>query len=114
LCKLLILLEFLPLYFSTEIGDNNSMEMRNEIKVGDVVKSLDFVSVNDCYYVGLVTDIFENEGRFRATTVKRVWDGSVVSKIETSETFESWLPGHQFFDDMAEEKGVGPRVQVVA
>ena len=92
----------------------DGMGSKQQVRIGDVVKSLDFVGVNNCFYVGLVTDIFENEGRFRATTVKRVWDGSVVSKIETSETFESWLPGHQFFDDMAEEKGVEPRVQVIA
>ena len=116
MCKLLILLEFLPLYFSTEIGDNNSMEMRNEIKVGDVVKSLDFVGVNNCYYVGLVTAVL-SDGTFRATTLKRVWQGELQgkpSKIKFTETFVAPLPGHHFFDDLAETKGREPRVQVVA
>jgi hypothetical protein len=106
----------LLLYFSTEIGDNNSMEMRNEIKVGDVVKSLDFVGVNDCFYVGLVTAVL-SDGTFRATTLKRVWQGELQgkpSKIKFTETFVAPLPGHHFFDDLAETKGREPRVQVVA
>ncbi len=112
MCKLLILLEFLPLYFSTEIGDNNSMEMRNEIKVGDVVKSLDFVGVNDCFYVGLVTEIL-NDGRFRAKAIKRVWKGE-ADKRPLADEFFAPLPGYDFFDDMAEWKDAAPRVQVVA
>ncbi len=112
MCKLLILLEFLPLYFSTEIGDNNSMEMRNEIKVGDVVKSLDFVGVNDCFYVGLVTEIL-NDGRFRAKAIKRVWKGE-ADKRPLADEFFAPLPGHDFFDDMAEWKNAAPRIQVVA
>ena len=112
MCKLLILLEFLPLYFSTEIGDNNSMEMRNEIKVGDVVKSLDFVGINDCFYVGLVTEIL-NDGRFRAKAIKRVWKGE-ADKRPLADEFFAPLPGYDFFDDMAEWKDAAPRVQVVA
>ncbi len=112
MCKLLILLEFLPLYFSTEIGDNNSMEMRNEIKVGDVVKSLDFVGVNDCFYVGLVTEIL-NDGRFRAKAIKRVWKGE-ADKRPLADEFFAPLPGYDFFDDMAEWKDAAPRIQVVA
>jgi hypothetical protein len=108
----LILLEFLPLYFSTEIGDNNSMEMRNEIKVGDVVKSLDFVGVNDCFYVGLVTEIL-NDGRFRAKAIKRVWKGE-ADKRPLADEFFAPLPGYDFFDDMAEWKDAAPRIQVVA
>ncbi len=112
MCKLLILLEFLPLYFSTEIGDNNSMEMRNEIKVGDVVKSLDFVGINDCFYVGLVTEIL-NDGRFRAKAIKRVWKGE-ADKRPLADEFFAPLPGYDFFDDMAEWKDAAPRIQVVA
>ena len=112
MCKLLILLEFLLLYFSTEIGDNNSMEMRNEIKVGDVVKSLDFVGINDCFYVGLVTEIL-NDGRFRAKAIKRVWKGE-ADKRPLADEFFAPLPGHDFFDDMAEWKDAAPRIQVVA
>ena len=92
----------------------DGMESKQQVRIGDVVKSLDFVGVNDCYYVGLVTAVLEDEGRFHATTVKRVWENTVVPKSQTSVTFESWLPGHHFFDDMAETKGREPRVQVLA
>ena len=92
------------------------MKCENTVKIGDVVKSLDFVGINDCYYVGLVTAVL-SDGTFRATTLKRVWQGKLQgkpSKIKFTETFVAPLPGHHFFDDLAEEKGVDPRVQVVA
>ena len=92
------------------------MKSENTVKVGDVVKSLDFVGVNNCYYVGLVTAVL-SDGTFRATTLKRVWQGKLQgkpSKIKFTETFVAPLPGHHFFDDLAETKGVEPRVQVVA
>ena len=92
------------------------MKYENTVKVGDVVKSLDFVGVNDCFYVGLVTAVL-SDGTFRATTLKRVWQGELQgkpSKFKFTETFVAPLPGHHFFDDMAETKGREPRVQVVA
>ena len=33
------------------------MSYENTVKIGDVVKSLDFVGVSDCYYVGVVVGI---------------------------------------------------------
>ena len=111
--KLLILLEFFSLYFLPYFSDNNSMEKRNEIKVGDVVKSLDFVGVNDCFYIGLVTDIFY-DGTFRAKMIKRVWQGQLDNRKRSTDIFIAPLPGESFFDDMAEEKGLAPRIQVLA
>ena len=87
------------------------MKSENVIKVGDVVKSLDFVGVNDCYYVGVVTAVL-NDGTFRARTVQRVWQGNADKKF-LSDTFVAPLPGNHFFDDLAEEKSAAPRVQVV-
>ena len=89
------------------------MKCENTVKIGDVVKSLDFVGVNDCFYVGLVVGISKMDGTFRARTVQRVWQGNADKKI-LSDTFVAPLPGNSFFDDMAEEKGVDPRVQVIA
>jgi hypothetical protein len=83
------------------------------VKIGDVVKSLDFVGINNCYYVGLVVGISKMDGTFRAKTIKRVWQGQLDKKIP-SDFFTAPLPGNHFFDDMAEEKGVDSRVQVVA
>ncbi len=94
------------------MSDNNSMEMRNEIKVGDVVKSLDFVGHNDCYMVGLVTAVL-SDGTFRAKFIKRVWLGQVDKKFK-SDTFVAPLPGHHFADDLMLPRSRHPRVQVVA
>jgi hypothetical protein len=88
------------------------MKCENTVKIGDVVKSLDFVGHNDCYMVGLVTAIL-SDGTFRANTIKRVWRGKVDKRFP-SDTFVAPLPGHHFFDDLAEQKNVEPRVQVVA
>ena len=90
----------------------DGMESKQQVRIGDVVKSLDFVGVNDCYYVGLVTGIL-NDGRFRAKAIKRVWKGE-ADKRPLADEFFAPLPGHDFFDDMAEEKGRQPRVQVIA
>jgi hypothetical protein len=83
------------------------------VKIGDVVKSLDFVGINDCFYVGLVVGISKMDGTFRAKTIKRVWQGQLDKKIP-SDFFTAPLPGNHFFDDMAEQKGRDARVQVVA
>jgi len=90
----------------------DGMESKQQVRIGDVVKSLDFVGVNDCYYVGLVTAI-QSDGTFRADTIKRVWMGQ-LDKDFISNSFVAPLPGNSFFDDMAEEKGREPRVQVIA
>ena len=89
------------------------MKYENTVKIGDVVKSLDFIGINDCFYVGLVVGISEMDGTFRAKTIKRVWQGQLDKKIP-SDFFTAPLLGNSFFDDMAEEKGVDPRVQVIA
>jgi len=88
------------------------MKSENTVRIGDVVKSLDFVGVNDCYYVGVVIGISEMDGTFRARTVQRVWQGNADKKI-LSDTFVAPLPGNHFFDDLAKEKNAAPRVQVV-
>ena len=91
----------------------DGMESKQQVRIGDVVKSLDFVGVNSCYYVGLVTSIDENDGTFRAKTIKRVWEGQADVK-PLSDYFTAPLPGNHFFDDLAETKGRDQRVQVVA
>ena len=82
------------------------MKYENTVKVGDVVKSLDFVGVDDCYYIGYVTKIL-SDGTFCADTRERVWLGK-PQEIR-SFTFVAPLPGHHFADDL-----MFPRVEVVA
>jgi hypothetical protein len=89
------------------------MKSENSVKIGDVVKSLDFVGNNDCYYIGLVTAIHRDDGTFRADTIKRVWMGELDNGFPSA-TFVAPLPGNHFFDDLAEQKGREPRVQVLA
>jgi len=92
----------------------DGMESKQQVRIGDVVKSLDFVGINSCYYVGLVMGINEIDGTFRAKTVKRVWEGQVDSKKVYPDFFVAPLPGNHFFDDLAEQKNVEPRIQVLA
>jgi hypothetical protein len=86
------------------------MKCENTVKIGDVVKSLDFAGIENCYYIGLVTEIL-NDGRFRAKTIKRVWRGK---EDEDKRLDEDWflapLPGRMLFDD----EFTPPRIQVLA
>lgn len=90
------------------------MVSENTLKVGDVVKSLDFVGISNCYMVGVVTSVSLEDNTFRARTVKRVWEGVAFSEPNLPINFSAPLPGCHFFDDLADEKGSEPRVQVVA
>ena len=89
------------------------MSYENTVKIGDVVKSLDFAGVDNCFFVGLVVGISKMDGTFRAKTIKRVWQGQLDKKIP-SDFFTAPLLGNSFFDDMAETKGLEPRIQVIA
>ena len=91
----------------------DGMTSKQQVRIGDVVKSLDFVGINDCYYVGLIVGISEIDSTFRAKTIKRVWQGQ-ADKKPLSDYFTAPLPGHEFFDDLAEERGTEPRIQVLA
>ena len=93
---------------------NILMKYENTVKIGDVVKSLDFVGINNCYFVGVVTSVSLEDNTFRARTVKRVWEGLAFSESNLPINFSAPLPGCHFFDDLAEKKGTEPRVQVVA
>lgn len=83
--------------------------MNAKLNVGDVVKSLDFVGIQDCYFVGLVLSIDEEMGTFRAKTVKRVWRGRAEALREREKFFFAPLQGQMMLDDPNE-----PRVIVVA
>lgn len=88
------------------------MKYENSVKIGDVVKSLDFVGISNCFFVGVVTSVSSHT--FRARTVKRVWEGVAFNEQSLPINFSAPLPGCHFFDDLAKQKGTEPRVQVVA
>lgn len=76
------------------------------MKVGDIVKSLDFNGIDNCYMVGKVVGV-HHDGTFRAKFIKRVWEGVEDRKFKT-DFFTAPLQG-QFFLDRPES----PRVIVV-
>ena len=92
----------------------DGMESKQLVRIGDVVKSLDFVGDNGCYYVGIVTDINALDSTFKANTIKRVWNYEMVSEVHTSLTFVAPLPFTLLSDEKAEQRGLAPRVQVLA
>jgi hypothetical protein len=76
------------------------------MKVGDIVKSLDFNGIDNCYMVGVVVGVHEM-GTFRAKFIKRVWEGVEDRKFKT-DFFTAPQQGQQMFD-----RAESPRVIVV-
>jgi hypothetical protein len=82
------------------------MKCENTVKIGDVVKSLDFVGTNDCYFIGRVTRINSDRGEFCAKIIARIWEGKSV--YFAGETFVSPLQGQLLSDRL------GTRIEVIA
>ncbi len=77
------------------------------MRVGDIVKSLDFNGIDNCYMVGVVVGVHEM-GTFRARFIKRVWEGVEDRKFKT-DYFTAPQQGQHMFDNDAM-----PRVSVIA
>jgi hypothetical protein len=77
------------------------------MRVGDIVKSLDFVGIDNCYMVGQVVAV-QSDGLFRAKFIKRVWQGELDSKIKT-DYFTAPCQGEHFMD-----RADSPRIVVIA
>lgn len=69
------------------------------MQVGDIVRSLDFNGIDNCYMVGKVVSI-HNDGTFRAQFIKRVWQGIEDHKFKT-DYFTAPLQGNSIFDNDA-------------
>lgn len=80
----------------------------NQPKIGDIVKSYDFVGNDSCYMVGRVVGVFESNGTFRAEFIKRVFQDQEDRKFKTN-YFTAPLQGEHFMD-----RPEFPRVVVVA
>jgi len=76
------------------------------LKVGDIVKSLDFNGIDDCYMVGEVVGV-HYDGSFRAKFMRRVWQGKIDTKFKT-DYFTAPQQGEHFLD-----RSDSPRVVVV-
>jgi len=77
------------------------------MKVGDIIKSLDFNGIPDCYMVGEVVAV-QFDGQVRAKFIKRVWQGNIDKKFKT-DYFTAPVQGNHFMDN--DEM---PRIMVVA
>lgn len=77
------------------------------MKIGDIVKSYDFVGIEDCYMIGKIVGIREYDGEFRAKFIKRVWCGAEDRKFKT-DYFTASMQGNHFRD-----RSDIPRVVVV-
>jgi hypothetical protein len=80
----------------------------SQVQVGDIVKSLDFNGIDDCYMLGRVVSVSKEFGDFRAQFFERVWQGKVDRKFKT-DYFTAPLQGNLFTD-----RADAPRVVVVA
>ena len=69
------------------------------MKVGSVIKSLDFNGVTDCYMVGRVVDVLDDF--ILCDTVKIVFDGEELPIKETRRQFRTVKQGLMFMDDPA-------------
>lgn len=78
------------------------------LKTGDIVKSLDFNGIEDCYMLGKVVSVSKEFGDFRAEFIERVWQGQVDKNFKT-DYFTAPLQGNQFMD-----RADFPRIIVVA
>ena len=76
------------------------------MKVGDIVKSLDFNGIEDCYMIGEVVCV-QFDGLFRAKFLMRVWEGVEDTKFVT-DFFIAPMQGNSFMDNDAK-----PRVRVI-
>jgi len=77
------------------------------MQVGDIVKSLDFNGIDNCYMIGKVVGVYKSDGTFRAKFIKRVWQGVEDRKFKT-DFFTAPLQGEQFMD-----RHTSPRVIVI-
>lgn len=66
------------------------------VKMGDVVKSLDFPGTNDCYMIGKVVAIFDD--MYNCKAIVQVWEGKaeIVSNVYD---FAVPCEGHHFLDE---------------
>jgi hypothetical protein len=54
-----------------------------EVKVGDVIKSLDFPGNDTCYMIGKVVAILQDGDVFNCKAIAKVWEGKaeIVSNV---------------------------------
>lgn len=79
----------------------------SQVQIGDIVKSLDFNGIDNCYMVGQVVGVYSRTGEFRAKFIKRVWQGAEDKKFKT-DFFTAPMQGNMFLD-----RADSPRIIVI-
>lgn len=89
------------LCYTTNMVNNKEQQMKVTLKskvrpaqVGDVIRSLDFPHIFDCYMIGLVVEVKGEVIRCRG--ISRVWEGR---SEEMKEEFTTVQPGYHFMDN---------------
>lgn len=75
-------------------------------KIGDLIKSLDFNGVDNCYMIGQVQAI-GSDGLIKAKLLVRIWEGKEQA-FPQDEIFQAPKQGLAMFDNPAM-----PRIQVI-
>ena len=65
----------------------------NAVKIGDVIKALDFPGRADCYMVGKVIEV--SDEMIRCAGISRVWAGVA----EAGQDFQTVAQGEHFMDE---------------
>jgi hypothetical protein len=66
--------------------------------VGDVIKSFDFPTVKNCYFVGIVTQV-DLSGLIHCKTVKQVWQDRIMELNDGNNIFRTPMQGYGMLDD---------------
>jgi hypothetical protein len=69
-------------------------KMATEVKVGDIIKSLDFAGRDSCYMIGKVIALLDDGDYINCKGIARVWDG----KASAGEDFGAPREGLHFLD----------------
>ena len=67
----------------------------SNVKVGDIIMSLDFAANSTCYSIGKVISIVENDSYINCKGISRVWEG----KAEAGADFGTPIEGNHFMDE---------------
>jgi hypothetical protein len=67
----------------------------SNVKVGDIIMSLDFAGNTSCYSIGKVISIVDDETYINCKGISRVWEG----KAEAGADFGTLVEGESFMDE---------------
>jgi hypothetical protein len=69
-----------------------------KVKVGDVIKSLDFIGNDTCYMIGKVVEILQDEDLYRCKAIVQVWEGK-AEIVTDNRNFTVSREGYDFMDN---------------